>query len=223
MRHLKKLNFKLRKFLRIPTVKDKETRSKFVIGGGIFNEVYKEKVYDFFGFDKKWTVVDVGAHVGFFTIKASKLCKKVVAIEPEISNFEVLLNHIKLNNAKNIIPLNVAAWNENKIKKFYISEYHGTHSLIFGGKKYRYVPCYTLSTILDSLNIDMVDLVKVDVEGAEVEVIKSISPERVKRWIISAEHHKPKDELKLVVKELKNLDYDVRINKNIVYARREKN
>ena len=56
-------------------------------------------------------VVDVGAHIGRYTIISSKRIGqsgKVIAIEPHPSNFEMLNRNIKLNGLTNVIPLNYA-------------------------------------------------------------------------------------------------------------------
>lgn len=66
---------------------------------------------------EKGIFIDVGAHVGLYTIIAGKLLQgkgKVIAIEPELSNFEALKANIKLNELDNVISLNVAADQENK-------------------------------------------------------------------------------------------------------------
>jgi FkbM family methyltransferase len=222
-RLLSKLNFELRKTLKIPFIKDNETGCKFVIGGGIFDEIYKERVYDYFGFKRHWNVIDVGAHVGFFTIRAAKCCKKVVAIEPDKSNFSLLKRHIQMNRCKNVIALNVGVWKKDGIKKFYISHYHGTHSLVFGQRnRFEYIPVFTLATLLKDLKIRKIDLVKVDAEGAELEVLKGSIKilKKIRRWIVVAEHHKPTNEFEKVKRFLEKSGYKIYVDekRKIVYA-----
>ena len=60
-------------------------------------------------------VVDVGAHVGHYTLISSKRVGqngKVVAIEADPDNFEMLNRNIKLNGLTNVIPLNYAVYSE---------------------------------------------------------------------------------------------------------------
>jgi tRNA G37 N-methylase Trm5 len=62
-------------------------------------------------------VIDIGAHIGLYTIIASKrvgMQEKVVAIEADPKNFEVLNHNIHLNNLTNVIALNYAAYSEEK-------------------------------------------------------------------------------------------------------------
>src|ERR671919_1293041 len=67
-------------------------------------------------------VVDIGAHIGLYTIISSKRVGtngKVVAIEADPGNFEMLNRNIKLNRLANVIPLNYAVYsNETKIKLY---------------------------------------------------------------------------------------------------------
>jgi FkbM family methyltransferase len=67
-------------------------------------------------------VVDIGAHIGRYTIIASKrvgINGKVVAIEAHPGNFEMLNRNIQLNRLTNVMPLNYAAYSkETKIKLY---------------------------------------------------------------------------------------------------------
>jgi FkbM family methyltransferase len=67
-------------------------------------------------------VVDIGAHMGRYTIIASKQVGtngKVLAIEASLRNFEILNSNIKLNQLTNIISLNQAVYSkETKIKLY---------------------------------------------------------------------------------------------------------
>src|SRR2546426_3738476 len=59
-------------------------------------------------------VVDVGANVGDFSLAMASRVTKVVAIEPGADNFATLMLNISANNAKNILPLNVAAHSQDE-------------------------------------------------------------------------------------------------------------
>ena len=55
-------------------------------------------------------VIDIGAHVGLFSLFVSQFCKdgKIYCFEPVKENYEILLDNIDLNKIKNIISLNLA-------------------------------------------------------------------------------------------------------------------
>ena len=139
-------------------------------------------------------VVDIGANIGRYTIISSKRVGangKVVAIEAHPSNFEMLKSNIKLNQLTNVIPLNYAAYSkETKIKLYVPDEESGYtiyHTLMERtGKKFVEIDAITLDYLLLQLNVISgvgveveeaveVNWIKIDVEGAEFEVLKGAS------------------------------------------------
>src|SRR5215210_6248877 len=127
-------------------------------------------------------VVDIGANIGRYTIIGSKRVGtkgKVVAIEAHPGNFEILNRNIKLNQLTNIIPLNYAAYSkETKIKLYVPDEESGYtiyHTLMERtGKKFVEVNANTLDYLLqlNEIRQEEVNWIKIDVEGAEFEVLK---------------------------------------------------
>ncbi|MFC1950542.1 FkbM family methyltransferase, partial [Chloroflexota bacterium] len=78
-------------------------------------------------------VLDVGANIGLYTIRASRLVGnqgKVIAIEAEPANFDALLFNLKLNQANNVIPLNLAAWNRETMLELHLFDCVQSHSLV---------------------------------------------------------------------------------------------
>jgi precorrin-6B methylase 2 len=68
-------------------------------------------------------VVDVGAHIGRYTIIASKRVGpngKVIAIEADPSNFEMLNRNVQLNRLANVTTLNYAAFSRETRIKLYL-------------------------------------------------------------------------------------------------------
>ena len=127
-------------------------------------------------------VIDIGANIGRYTIISSKRVGtkgKVVAIEAHPGNFEILNRNIKLNQLTNIIPLNYAAYSkETKIKLYVPDEESGYtiyHTLMERtGKKFVEVNANTLDYLLqlNEIRQEEVNWIKIDVEGAEFEVLK---------------------------------------------------
>jgi FkbM family methyltransferase len=134
-------------------------------------------------------VVDVGAHIGRYTIIASKRVGangKVIAIEAHPGNYEMLNRNIKLNGLTNVTTLNYAVYSkESKIKLYVPDEEFGYtmhHSIMsdyifpkYKGKtedKFIEVSANTLDYLLNLKGITDVNWVKIDVEGAEFEVLK---------------------------------------------------
>ena len=130
-------------------------------------------------------VVDIGAAFGFYTIISSKRVGaqgKVVAIEAHPSNFEMLNRNIKLNQLTNVIPLNYAAYSKDKKIKLYLPEVESGYTIyntIMSNRartedKFVEVNANTLDYLLQLKGIkqEEVNWIKIDVEGAEFEVLK---------------------------------------------------
>lgn len=129
-------------------------------------------------------VVDVGAHIGRYTIIASKQVGpngKVIAIEADPSNFEMLNHNIELNRLANVTTLNYAAFSKEAKIKLYLpagdifTKYNTIMSNWMWVKpedKFVEVNGNTLDNLLQQIGIRQVNWIKIDVEGAEFEVLK---------------------------------------------------
>ncbi|HZA63367.1 MAG TPA: FkbM family methyltransferase [Nitrososphaeraceae archaeon] len=128
-------------------------------------------------------VVDIGAHIGRYTIIGAKRVGangKVVAIEANPSNFEMLNRNIKLNQLTNILSLNNAVYSkETKIKLYLPGEElgHTIYNTVMSDRaknedKFVEVSANTLDYFLQLKEITDVNWIKIDVEGAEFEVLK---------------------------------------------------
>lgn len=165
-------------------------------------EIFYLKVYRFY-FQPKM-VIDVGAHIGTFTIyiKRSAPRAQVIAIEPHPYSRKLLKHNIRLNNLSNIVVVPYAMSSSRGHTTFY--QWLGwreasTTKLEFAMSLVRHdkgvLQSYKVPTLtLDSLteNIPMVDLIKIDVEGAEFDVLKGgIKTLRKTRELVIAAYHTP--------------------------------
>jgi FkbM family methyltransferase len=132
-------------------------------------------------------VVDVGAHIGRYTIISSRRVGqngKVIAIEADPDNFEMLNRNIKLNKLTNVIPLNYAVYSkETKLKLYLPVEESGftIYNTIMVNRtasegKFIEVNANTLDNLLlqqqNGISHPSINWIKIDVEGAEFEVLK---------------------------------------------------
>ena len=142
--------------------------------------------------------IDVGAHIGFFSLFVSYLTSdegRVVSVEPDAENFQWLENHIKVNQRRNITPLNlVISEVDGQVEFFRNSDNDGGHALWDPGrhpfnKISREQPDKNMSssirfdTLAHKYRIAFCKVVKIDTEGAEYTILKSgknfFSPENV--------------------------------------------
>jgi len=123
------------------------------------------------------TFVDVGASVGYYTLIAAKAVGdggKVYAFEPLQDTLGVLLRNSVKNGFKNIIAFPFALSSSNKVKgNLYGGDIPGQYSLIGEGD------CKEVNiTSFDEMNKKegiTPDMIKIDVEGAQVDVLKGMS------------------------------------------------
>lgn len=128
-------------------------------------------------------VVDVGAHVGFFTLIAARLvgpAGRVYAFEPEPLNYALLSINIQRNGYSNVLAVQKALTNSCGPHELFVSSLdNGSHSLYRGrgrqGKKTLRIETTTLDAFLATQEWPRVGLVKIDVEGAEISVLEGMS------------------------------------------------
>jgi FkbM family methyltransferase len=129
-------------------------------------------------------VVDIGAHIGRYALIASKRVGengRVVAIEANPDNFQMLNSNVELNQLTNVKSLNCAVYSqETKIKLYLAGERTGQtiYNTIMveraneGREKFVEINANTLDYLLQLQSISEVNWIKIDVEGAEYEVLR---------------------------------------------------
>lgn len=116
-------------------------------------------------------VVDAGAHIGSFSVKVADRVERVYAFEPEPSNYQLL--HANALPYPNIKPLNVALWSSSGSMMLHHNMNHvGAHSLLPLPEGVSDYSIEVQTIRLDDVIEDRVDFIKMDVEGAEIEVLK---------------------------------------------------
>jgi FkbM family methyltransferase len=121
-------------------------------------------------------VIDVGANIGKYAINSGNLVGnigKVYAFEPSQRPFELLCKSIKENKLENtVIPIQAAVSNKEGKSKLYLSDQKPITSLIFKlSDNFIEVETTTLDSFIIKNNLKKIDWIKIDVEGAEYEVL----------------------------------------------------
>jgi len=169
-----------------------------LVGFGAYVEIYIYNIYFYETIKKGMNVVDVGSQMGMYTILAAEKVGesgRIITIEPEPENYKQLLKNIKLNDFRNVIPLNIALTDHEGFEKLYISSSPGSHSLIFHEDKNSYIsiPTTTIDKLIEELNIKKIDIIKIDAEGAEIPILKgaekTLKANPNIKLIIAAEHY----------------------------------
>lgn len=122
-------------------------------------------------------VIDIGAHVGYYTIISAGLTGqdgKVLAFEPEPTNRELLLRNIEWNGFKNVEVVDKAVSDRTGSGTLFQTKLdsgrHSTykHDIPLAGSVD--IETISLDVILEEQGNPKVDLIKIDVEGAENDV-----------------------------------------------------
>lgn len=147
-----------------------------------FNREYEKDNYDFIKDHVKhgMHVIDIGAHIGLFSVCTSQLAGptgKIVCFEPTPGTFEILKNTLKLNHCDNVIPRREAVGSTAGKATFYVSDEIvgcNSNSLVQMNKS-RQAGQDVMVTTVDDICRDHAlkpGLIKIDVEGAELNVLK---------------------------------------------------
>jgi FkbM family methyltransferase len=131
---------------------------------------------------------DIGANVGFFTIIAARLVGssgRVYAFEPVPENIEILKKNIFLNSFSNVHVIEAAASDHSGTGELLLSHYSGGSALATGDSPPDLAGSQTVDLVsLDELvrngTLAIPDVVKIDVEGAELEVLRGMKNTLVK-------------------------------------------
>lgn len=122
------------------------------------------------------TVVEVGANIGSLTIPLARMAGpsgRVVAFEPQGAVFNVLCGNLALNGLSNVTPIRAAAGNSPghiSVPVLGYGEHENYGGVSVGGPSRH--PTETVPVErMDNLELSRLDLLKIDVEGAETDVI----------------------------------------------------
>jgi FkbM family methyltransferase len=130
---------------------------------GVYNQELSENAY----------IIDCGAHIGLSVIYLKHLCPtaQIVCFEPDTKNFDLLSKNISSHQLKNVEAKKEAIWTENTSLTF-IQE--GNMGSKISDKALPNSVEVKATRLKDYLN-RRVDFLKMDIEGAEYEVLKDIS------------------------------------------------
>ena len=142
--------------------------------------ILKQFDTDFYWFLKEQedlNLIDLGANIGLFSMFVAPICEKVFSVEPTPSHFALLNELVDLAGIKNIEAHNLAIGIEDGEAEFNIHERNSTMNSFIthrtdphSGKTVK-VKTKTLNSLIDSLDVDHINFVKMDIEGFENEII----------------------------------------------------
>lgn len=160
--------------LKIPGLKDPVFLRNKYYDTHIFNQIFIREEVNFGSNNYPKMIVDCGANIGLSTLYFRRQFPNsfIISIEPELSNFKLLLKNA--SNYDKIDCLHAAVWNKNgKVNIIdngggvasFITKQVGEHDNIVGQ-----IDSFTIKEVMSKFNVPFIDLVKMDIEGSEFEL-----------------------------------------------------
>jgi len=119
-------------------------------------------------------VYDIGAHVGFYTLLASRLVGlsgQVVAFEPSLRNLRYLENHLQINKCTNVVVFPTAVSDFEGESVFGEGGTDGYEGHLDPNGQAR-VDVLSLDYLVGSRQAPIPDCIKMDIEGSEIEALR---------------------------------------------------
>ncbi len=169
-----------------------------------FNVIQATTVDDNYGlkripFDDRDVILDLGAYMGGVSLLLGSISKDltIYAYEPVPENFKLLQRNIKLNGFSNVFPYQLAiSHKKGKVKIYYghsDTESGRVHYFVggtSGAEKYVEDPATTLEEIFSEHNIKRCKLIKTNIEGNELNILKNCPDDVLERVDnIVGQHH----------------------------------
>ncbi|GAA4406025.1 hypothetical protein GCM10023187_25020 [Nibrella viscosa] len=148
----------------------------------VFNQIFVELSYDYpLSFEPEF-IVDCGANIGlsalFFKSKYPKA--QIVAIEPEATNFNLLIKNV--SSYSEIFCIRAGIWNTNTVLKVEDENSFGNWGFNcrpVNEKSLNTVNAITINQIMSQYNKSEIDVLKIDIEGSELELFS----DKYEKWL----------------------------------------
>lgn len=141
----------------------------------VFGQVIANKAYDL-PIPPPKTIIDGGANIGLSSVFFAERYphSRILSLEPDAANFQILQENVR--PYKNVVPLRGAIWGRNEMLKLQHSAAgawgHSVHAMDGSERTNAHVRGWTVDSLMDLMNWNRCDLIKLDVEGSELEIFR---------------------------------------------------
>lgn len=146
----------------------------------VIRDKHEESIIGLLKLNENETYLDIGANIGAHVIRvaksnAQKKNIRFIAVEPDESTFKILKQNVKLNKIPNVTLINKLIYSRKENIPFYIleskSDFNGIYREYTDYERKVIMQADTIDSILKQNEIDRIDVVKIDVESAEIDVL----------------------------------------------------
>jgi len=193
-------------------------------------EALIDRFYEAQGFEPQdgWTVVDIGAGIGEFTLYAAadNPTSRVIACEPFPESYALLCENLALNAVMNVQCCQKAVWSQTGRLQLDLSGGEPLQLISQAAKMDGDIPgtiqvdCLSLADVITENTLNRIDLLKLDCEGAEYNILLGSEPDtlaRIQRIVMEYHDNGPHNHTELV-ELLQRQGYQVRTIPNQVHA-----
>lgn len=193
----------------------------------VYNEIFVDKCYDWpAASGNPEVLVDVGANTGLFALRMAQLYPdvKIVCYEPFPPNFRRLVETIEINGLENVVPVMKGVGGSGRRDQLYIHPSNmGGHSIRPGNvghwSERIEIDVIDLSSAFENLPSTRCDILKLDCEGAEKEIIDSLTPSLARRIPrIVVEPSAGQYDIDALFGRLRDLGYQLTIRQGLLFA-----
>ena len=162
-----------------------ETTDRWVIEDTLKHSTYFKRL----PMNQDDVVLDLGMHIGTFSVYACRVAGLVIGVEPNIENYRIAEMNLEENHLNNnFLYRSAVVGDDRETAQFFLNRKRGKdgHSLIEKrGRERVEVPCVNISALIEKHKPTKI---KMDIEGAEVEVLRSADLSGVEGIVI--EYHR---------------------------------
>jgi FkbM family methyltransferase len=181
------------------------------------NEIYLDRVYDVPGVE--WaacrSVLDLGANVGIFGLYVASRAPQAAihCYEPESTNFAILERNLAQAGARaRAYKMAVSAESGTGFLDIHGGSTEFALSANGSGNGSERVECVDLDRVFALAGVEEFDFVKMDIEGAERDILARCSDAQLKRMrALSLEWHHPRAELETLAERFRRLGFKAEI------------
>jgi len=152
--------------------------------GPILSQI-NNNYYDRFITPDDKIIIDLGANIGLVSMHLAPYANKIISVEPTPNHFSIL--EYFTTDSPNIYRLRGAVSDKRETTSFYLLSDTTENSLMpfFNNKVGTevQVETYTLKDIIDLYNLDIVDFVKIDIEGSEVKFLSKDNIDTLNKYV----------------------------------------
>lgn len=155
-----------------------------------FEDVFLRNVYFPYKPNENDVVFDIGAHMGFFTVKIARHVKRIVAFEPDPMNYSFLSENLRRNELGNSIALNFALGKEDGSLFLKRSYGQGRTRITEVDTGYK-VNVRSVDSMAKTLGLTP-SVIKIDTEGYEIPILQgaeSIIANDKPKFLIASYHY----------------------------------